>query len=111
LADELVAGTVGWDLARPARDHRNSQSTFKDVCFVTAQRTARVMTVGSQFVELGLWRTTVVAGEDDQRVLLELVPLEGRENLAHGCVGLHDEVGVRIDAALSEPLVGRQNRR
>ena len=75
-----------------------------DVRFAPPIDVARVVAVGGELLEIRGGRGAVVAREDHQRALGKAVAIERAQHLAERPVGLHDEVGVGVDAALPPPL-------
>ena len=53
----------------------------------------------------------VVAAENDQRVLSEIITIKSLENSFEPVVGFHDEVGVTAKSAFSLPSFGRNDWR
>ena len=80
------------------------------VGLVAAEAGARMVSLRLQLVDADVVRAAVVAGEDDQRVVGDTVPLQGIEHLAKNVVSLHHQVGVQIvqSAAADPGFVDRQ---
>ena len=82
-----------------------------DVGFVAPEVVAGVVTELLQLREVGLWGAAVVTGDDQQRILREALFVEGVHDLSNAVVGLHHEIGVRIQLAFTLPFGGRGDGR
>ena len=69
------------------------------------------MPLSCQSPYAGGLRASVVAGEDEQGVLLLPNPLQGGLDLAHDVFSLHDEIPIFAEPAFAFPLGRRQNGR
>ena len=85
-------------------------AAFEDIGLVSAEHVTGVVPLGNQFVEFGLRRAAVVAGDQDQRIVAQAVLIQRGEHLADGSVGLHHKIGIGIQAALALPRAGGQDR-
>lgn len=74
-------------------------AAFVKVGFVAAIAGAGIVTVLFEQFKVGFGRATVVAGEQEQGIAVNVVVFQGGEDLADVVVGLDDEVGIRIDSA------------
>src|SRR5690606_33437165 len=97
-------GERGLDGTRPACDKRNPMTPFVDIRLMTAVNVARVVAYPSQFLEVGLWRTTVIAGENDQRIAADPFLFQRGEDLPHHMVHLQDKIPIEIRVAHSQEL-------
>ena len=74
---------------------------FENIRFVATEFVTGMVILGMHLVEVGGRRTTVVCGEDQQRVVGQAVFVESLHDLPDGVVDLHDKVTVEIDASQS----------
>src|SRR5262245_19988210 len=91
-------------MARPANKKRNSMPAFIDVGLVAAKDIIRVVIFRQQLFELRLWRAAVVAGHNDERRIGQTLFFQRFEHLAQRGIGVHDEIGVGVEATLALPL-------
>mmetsp|Transcript_39304 Transcript_39304/g.87892 ORF Transcript_39304/g.87892 Transcript_39304/m.87892 type:complete len:377 (+) Transcript_39304:110-1240(+) len=101
VADHVVAARAGLHPRRPAHEERYAMPAVPDVGFVAAKLGAGEVT--SLFQVVGA-AGAVVARENDERVFGEFCVVQGGKHLADRGVGLHDEIAVLTEAALSLPL-------
>ena len=90
---------AGGDFSGPTGDEGNAMAAFVKVGFVAAIAGAGVVAVLFEQFKVGFGRATVVAGEQEQGIAVNVVVFQCGEELADVVVGLDDEVGVRIEAA------------
>ena len=83
----------------PAGDERHAMPALVYVRLVSAVAGAGVMTELLQQLEVSLRGTTIVAGEENQGILVDAGLLEGGEQIAHVAIHLHHEIGVGVDLA------------
>ena len=93
-------GFVSTDIARPLGDERHAVAAFIDAGFAAAQR-ASAMVVFCGHKAGGVRAGAVVAGEDEQGVLVESCVLQGLIDLADNIVELHDKISVITVAAFA----------
>ena len=105
-AEELVGRGAGLHAGGPADQERDAVTAVENVGFVAAEKVGGVVTFGEEAGEIGLRRAAVVAGDDDEGIVGEALFFEFVQQLADGVVGLHDEVGVVIEAAFALPFLG-----
>nr|WP_241179953.1 hypothetical protein [Humisphaera borealis] len=68
-ADQLIATAGGFDSVRPANDEWDAVAAVPDIGLRSAPLFAGVMALFLQFADAGGAGASVIAGEDDQRVL------------------------------------------
>ena len=83
---------------------------FKDVGFMTTQRTTGVVPLRPQGLKVGLRRTAVVTGHNHQRVFPQTVPVNCGQHRTDGRISLHHKITVGIQTALADPVWRRLNR-
>src|SRR5258705_435312 len=98
-ADQLAAGEPSFDAAGPADDERNAMPAVKNIRLRAAEVAARVVSLGFEFFEFCLRRTTVVAGENHERAFGKRVLVEHSQNLTDTPIDLHYEIAIRVEAA------------
>src|SRR5687768_12320907 len=106
-ADELIACAASLYVTWPTDEKRDAMATVEDVGLRPAKSRAGIVALHKKLIELRFRRTTVIAGENDQRVVGQSEPVERVQHDADTGVGLHDEVGVGIQPALALPLFRR----
>src|SRR5690606_11663809 len=102
-------GERGLDGTRPACDKRYSMTPFVDIHLMTAVNLARVVDYTFQFPEVGLWRTTVIADANDQRIAADLFLFQSGEALPHHMVHLQDKIPMEIRVSHSQELPVEKN--
>lgn len=83
----------------PAHDEGNSMAAFIDVSLVSTISGAGVMTVFFQDFEIALRRATIVAGKEDNCVVINTACLQGIQKFAHVMIHLHHKVSVGVNPA------------
>src|SRR6187431_2882264 len=111
MADRLLALRARIHMAWPANDERHAVSALEDVGLRTAKDMTGAMAQLLQLGKVDERRATVVAGNNQERVVSQTIVVERLEELAQAMVVLEDKVGVVIEAALSLPILGRRDRR
>ena len=94
MTDELVAGAAGFDAAGPARDEGNAVAAVPDVGLGPAEVGADLVALFGQLSDAGGLGAAIVTGEDQQRVVGQLVGVERLQEFAERVVGLHHEIAV-----------------
>ena len=97
----LGARPAGPDAAGPNGDERHPVTTLPDVRLKPAPGPGRAVAVRA-------WMRTVVACEDDQRVVSRADPVEDPYDFAHAPVGEDDQVPARAVLALALDEIGRK---
>ena len=84
-------------------------SAFVDLGFVSFEVMAKIDSVGLEFLEVGLRRSSVVRTENDQRVVGNTRLLQGFQDIADDPVGLDDKVCIVADSTLSPKIITGRN--
>ena len=111
LLHQLIAAASRRDHARPADQERHAMPALPNITLIAAKWPAGKMPLALEFSDPDVRRAAVVAGEDNKRIFRGVAPLDGRQDLSHDGVRLHDKIGVGIQAALVLPgIADRQGR-
>src|SRR5690606_22760403 len=89
---------------RPACGKRNPMPPFVDLRLMTAVGVARVVGYPSHFLAVGLWRATVIAGENDQRIAAGPFLFQRCDDLPPHMVHLQDKIPIESRVAHSQEL-------
>ncbi len=71
---------------------------------------ADIMPLLAQFANVGSLRGAIVTSEDEQGVICKAIFFQSVHDDTHSGVGLHDEVGMGVQAAFALPFFSGHNR-
>ncbi len=101
-----------FDDAGPADDERHAMPALPRVPLVAAQRPAGEVALLLEVADADVRSESVIAGENDQRLVFDAVVAQSGQHSAHDVVGFHDQVGHRaLQSTLASPwLIDGQRR-
>ena len=86
-------------------------STFPDIGLGTAIDVVGTVPLSHQLWNFRLGRTAVIGGKDNERVFFDAFVFQRLQDAPDPGVGLHHEIAIIIQAALSFPFRYRKNGR
>ena len=84
--------------------------SFPGIGLVPAQGSAGKMTLLFKITDSDVRSAPIIAGEDNQRVLVNSTLLKCIQHLAHNGIGLHDKISVEIQPTFPFPLFIHRKR-